>query len=171
MFQGRWPNSLSLDPKNRLALPARFRGAEVDKDGNEEFMVGKLQDACLYLHTPGQHQRFLDRIYRQLGDSRNSRQTKTYVLSRFVPVPSDSQGRLTLPAWLLEVAEIRKDVLLISQESRVEIWGQEVFDRLRTEVEGSGINDVLDTVFAEEERELRSLRRAQRPVGEGNPSG
>ena len=54
MFQGRWPNSLTIDGKNRLALPARFRVGLMDQEGNAEFMVGVLNSPCLYLHTPEQ---------------------------------------------------------------------------------------------------------------------
>ncbi len=167
MFQGRWPNHLSLDAKNRLALPARFRVEPADSEGGSEFMVGALEDACLYVHTPSQHAAFLDRIFSRLGDTRASRKAKAYILSRFVPVGADGQGRITIPGFLISHARLNKEVLLIAQESRLEIWATEVFGGLESEVQGTGIADVLEAVFAEEEQERRSLRRASGSAREG----
>lgn len=167
MFQGRWPNLLTLDAKNRLALPARFRTAPADAEGSSEFILGALEDVCLYLHTPEQHTHFLDRINGRLGDTRASRRAKSYILSRFVPVAADAQGRITLPAFLIAHARLNKEVLLVSQESRVEIWANEVFAQLEAEVQGTGIADTLEAVFAEEEQERRTLRRTSGPVREG----
>lgn len=170
MFQGRWPNILTVDAKHRLTLPAPFRPAE-GLDGSSEvttYMVGVLNDSCLYLHTRAQHERFLERIYRKLGDSRESRRHKTVILSRFVPVTSDASGRITIPGFLLKGAGINKEVLLISQKSRVEIWAKEVFQELQVD-EGlpPAVEEALEEVFAEEEREMRESRRGESPAGEG----
>lgn len=171
MFQGRWPNLLALDPKNRLSVPARFRVGHMDQDGNTDFMVGLLQDPCLYLHTDDQHKNFLERIYRHLGDTREGRKAKTWIVSRFIPVRADAQGRITMPAQLLEGASIAKEVVLIAQESRVEVWAVEKFRELEAEVESSGIGEVLERVFAEELQQKKLLHQAQGPVGEGRASG
>ncbi|MSR74556.1 MAG: hypothetical protein EXS14_03670 [Planctomycetes bacterium] len=168
MFQGRWPNLLSLDAKNRLALPARFRVDPADAEGGSEFMLGALEDPCLYVHTPAQHAVFLDRLFGRLGDTRASRRAKTYILSRFVPVGADAQGRITIPAFLITHGRLSKEVLLVAQESRLEIWATEVFGALESEVQGTGIADTLEAVFAEEEQERRLLRRTASPAREGN---
>ncbi len=171
MFQGRWPNSLALDPKNRLTLPAKLREGEKGRPEVTDFIVGRLEDPCLYLFTPDQHDRFLRRIYDRIGDAKKSRMLKSYVISRFVPVTADAQGRLTLPGWLVEEARIKKDVVLIAQESRLEIWSSESFAALEAEAAAQGIGEILESVFAEEEAELASLRRGN-PLGrEGNPRG
>lgn len=167
MFQGRWPHSLNLDAKKRLALPARVREGLSGGTGSTELMVGVLQEKCLYLHDTAQHERFLDRIFGQIGDTRDSRKLKTYILSRFMPVSTDSQGRMTVPQVLLDLAEIKKEVVLISQNSRVEVWGAEHFAALEAEAEAGALDDALEAVFQEEEAENRMLRRAQSPAGEG----
>ena len=167
MFQGRWPNTLNVDVKHRLTLPAVFRSSDKAEVG-AEFMVGVLTDPCLYLHSLEQHDQFLERIYRQLGDSRESRRHKTAILSRFVPVASDANGRITIPAFLLDAAGIEKEVLLISQKTRVEIWGLQRFAQ-ETGDEGLSqtVSDALEQVFLEEERELHTNNRGESPDGEG----
>jgi len=175
MFQGRWPNSLALDQKNRLTLPARLREGAQDREGNTEFMAGIMTDPCVYLHTEAQHERFLERLASRLGDTASGRRAKTYILSRFVPVHCDAQGRITLPASVIKESGIERDVWIVAQESRVELWAAERLRALEVEVEAAGIGDILESVFAEEQREQREKRLLGRAgngaTGEGKPSG
>ena len=166
MLQGRWPNPLTLDAKNRFALPSRVRDGLLEKDA-KELMVGVLQEPCLYLHNEVQHHRFLDRTFRHLGETRESRKLKTYIISRFVPVNTDSQGRITIPQLLLERAGIKKEVVLLAQDSRIELWPTEELDRLEAEAQSGSLDDALERVFADEQEEQRLLRRAVGPTGEG----
>ena len=86
-----------------------------------------------------------------------------------MPVLPDGQGRITIPAQLLKEAGVEKEVVLVAQESRIEIWPLASYERMESEAKAEGIENVLETVFAEEESELASLRRTLRPDGEGNP--
>lgn len=165
MFQGRWPNVLTVDAKNRLALPAPFRLQSTGDVG--DFMIGSIEDPCIYVHTAEQHQAFLDRLG-GLGETRQSRRVRNFVLGRFEPVTADAQGRITIPSEMLAQVEITREVRLISQAARLEIWANEVFTRVSREVQASGIADVLEAVFAEEEQELRLQRRAASLAREGN---
>lgn len=145
MFQGRWPNPLSLDDKNRLTLPARLRDGEKDADGNQELMAGVFREKCIYVHSAAQHQDFLDQLFSAFGDDQRGRRAKTYVLSRFVPVRCDAQGRITLTPALLQTAglerategsrEDRATVILVAQDARLEVWESAEFKRLEAEVE------------------------------------
>lgn len=141
----------------------------MDDEGNSEFMLGAVHKGeALYLMTHEQHQQFLKRIFSHLGDTKRSRATKTFILSRFVPVKTDGQGRMTLPAWLKEEAGIEGKVVLLIQEARIELWAAEKLAELEQSVyEDDEIEDALEAVFAEEERELKSNHRAEGPVEEG----
>ena len=162
MFQGRWPNTLTVDAKHRLTLPTVFRGEKSQLQS--QFFVGVLLDPCIYLFTESQHHAFLERIYDKLGDSKEHRQHKTVIVSRFTPVTADSNGRITVPSFVLKAARIEKEVLLISQKTRVEIWGVETF----TEIEGGdqltpAVADALEFVFAGEDRETSEHNRGEIP--------
>lgn len=41
----------------------------------------------------------------------------------------DSQGRITIPGWLLEKSKIKKDVVIIGAFDRVSIWAPDVYDK------------------------------------------
>ncbi|MBU1905920.1 MAG: hypothetical protein KJ923_02855, partial [Candidatus Omnitrophica bacterium] len=40
----------------------------------------------------------------------------------------DSQGRILLPAYLKEFAQIKKDVVIVGVSNRVEIWGKQKWE-------------------------------------------
>jgi division/cell wall cluster transcriptional repressor MraZ len=166
MLQGRWPNVLCLDPKNRLALPARLCEGE---EAVPEYSIGKLSDPCLYLHTPKQHRQFLARLYRHLGETSQSRRLKTYVVSRFMPVVLDGQRRITIPAPLIKAAALERELVLVAQKARIEIWPLQAFETMQAEAAKDELESALEKVYADEESELASLRRTARPDGEGNP--
>jgi division/cell wall cluster transcriptional repressor MraZ len=151
-----------VDAKHRLTLPTVFRGEKSELQS--QFFVGVLLDSCIYLFTESQHHTFLERIYSKLGDSAENRLHKTVIVSRFTPVTADANGRITIPGFVLKAAKVQKEVILISQKTRVEIWGVETFEEI-----GGGddlapaVAGALEAVFAEEEQESRDNNRGEIP--------
>ena len=105
----------SLDAKNRIFIPAKFRDAL-----GEEFVVFKGSEKCLYVYT----KEGFEKVSRQFMNT-NNREIQRAFFSQVVDMTADKQGRITLTGDLLEHANIAKDVSIIGAGSRIEIWATE----------------------------------------------
>ena len=105
----------SLDAKNRVFIPAKFRDAL-----GEEFVVFKGSEKCLYVYT----KEGFEKLSQQFINT-NNRDVQRAFFSQVVDMTADKQGRITLTGDLIEHANLLKDVAIIGAGSRIEIWATE----------------------------------------------
>jgi MraZ protein len=122
----------TLDDKNRLTLPAKFR--EQLRDG---VVVSRGMDGCLYAYAAEEWQQLAERIRALDPLSRQSRMMRRHFFSGAVGADLDKQGRMVLPASLLEAAGIQRDVTIAGVYDHLEIWDRAKWRVHLHEVEGS----------------------------------
>ena len=118
-FRGHFEHS--LDAKNRLAIPARFRTAF-----SNGAVLAKDPETCVAVWTPETHESIIERA---LGDL-NPMGAQYRKLSRFYQgnsfeIDLDASGRVTLPPPLLAHAGIEKEVVVVGVGDHLEVWGRE----------------------------------------------
>jgi MraZ protein len=118
-FRGHFEHS--LDAKNRLAIPARFRTAF-----SNGAVLAKDPETCVAVWTPETHESIIERA---LGDL-NPMGAQYRKLSRFYQgnsfeIDLDASGRVTLPPPLLGHAGIEKEVVVVGVGDHLEVWGRE----------------------------------------------
>jgi MraZ protein len=118
-FRGHFEHS--LDAKNRLAIPARFRTAF-----SNGAVLAKDPETCVAVWTPEAHESIIERA---LGDL-NPMGAQYRKLSRFYQgnsfeIDLDASGRVTLPPPLLAHAGIEKEVVVVGVGDHLEVWGRE----------------------------------------------
>jgi MraZ protein len=123
----------TIDDKNRLTLPARFReelGADV--------VVTRGLDECLNVFPRGEWDRM---VGDQLGAldpfSREAREMERYFYSGAVEVDVDRQGRVMIPGPLSAYAKLGREVVVAGVRNRLEVWDREAWRKQRDEFEGS----------------------------------
>lgn len=122
MFYGEYIHS--IDRKGRLILPAKFREAA---KGNfiEKFFVTRGLDKCLFMFAEEewkvQEQKFKSVSFTK----QESRIFNRLYFSGAVDVLPDRQGRILLPQYLKDFAEIKKDIVIVGVSNRIEIWAKE----------------------------------------------
>ena len=122
----------SLDDKNRLTLPAKLR--EGLGDG---VVVTRGMDGCLYAYAAEDWQRLAERIQGLDPLSRESRMMQRHFFAGAVRADLDKQGRMVLPAALLELAGIQREVTVAGVYDHLEIWDRAMWRQHLQEVEGS----------------------------------
>jgi transcriptional regulator MraZ len=122
----------SLDDKNRLTLPAKLR--ESLGDG---VVVTHGMDGCLYAYATEDWQQLAERIRALDPLSRESRMMQRHFFAGAVRAELDKQGRMVLPASLLEAAGIEREVTVAGVFDHLEIWDRAKWRIHRHEVEGS----------------------------------
>jgi MraZ protein len=122
----------SLDDKNRLTLPAKLRESLGDR-----VVVTSGFDGCLYAYAQAEWDGYAARISALDGLSRESRMMHRHFFARAVPAELDKQGRMVLPASLLQSAGIRREVTVAGVYDHLEIWDRDAWHQHLQEVEGS----------------------------------
>ena len=122
----------TLDEKNRLTLPAKFR--EQLRDG---VVVSRGMDGCLYAYAAEEWQRLSERIRALDPLSRESRMMQRHFFSGAASADLDKQGRMVLPAALLESAGIAREVTVAGVYDHLEIWDRAKWRVHLHELEGS----------------------------------
>jgi MraZ protein len=122
----------SLDDKNRLTLPAKFR-----EDLGDGVVVTRGMDGCLYAYASEEWQRHADEIRSLNSLTREGRLMQRHFFSSAVRADLDKQGRMVLPTGLLEVAGIQREVTVAGVYDHLEIWDRAKWRAHKHEVEGS----------------------------------
>ena len=60
-------------------------------------------------------------------------------------VTMDAQGRIMLPARILELANIKSEMLILGMVNKLEVWNPQVFQEYRKEL-GVGLPDLVDKI-------------------------
>lgn len=107
----------TLDAKNRLFIPAKYRELL-----GEEFIIFKGPEKCLYVYD----KETFEKISQQFIDTPN-RMIQRSFFSQAVDVSSDKQGRVTLSADQVEHAGLTRDAVIAGTGQRIEIWAAENF--------------------------------------------
>ncbi len=115
-FRGHFEHS--LDAKNRLSIPARFRASF-----SSGIVLAKDPEPCVAVWTPETHEAIIERA---LAGS-NPMGSQYRKLSRFYQgnsfeIDLDASGRVTLPPPLLAHAGIAKEVVVVGVGDHLEVW-------------------------------------------------
>ena len=104
----------TLDPKGRLAVPARLRS-----ELGEAFYVTLSMDRCLSAYSAESWQQFTDKV----NAMPYVKQRKMRPLFAFAArCEVDGQGRILLPQNLRDYAHLEKDVTVVGCNNHAELW-------------------------------------------------
>ena len=122
----------TIDDKNRLTLPARFREAL-----SEGVVVTRGMDGCLYAYPRADWQEQLSRVSSLDPLSSEGRKLQRHFFSGAAEAELDKQGRIMIPGALLRYAGLEREVVVAGIHDHLEIWDRETWRRELNEVEGS----------------------------------
>ncbi|MCM8795878.1 MAG: division/cell wall cluster transcriptional repressor MraZ [Candidatus Omnitrophica bacterium] len=122
MFYGEYLHS--IDRKGRLILPAKIR--EVAKANFvEKFFITRGLDKCLFMFSE-EEWRMQESKFKAMSFTKfESRTFNRLYFSGAVEVAPDKQGRILLPSYLKDFAEIKKEVVIVGVSNRIEIWAKD----------------------------------------------
>ncbi|MGR3985104.1 MAG: division/cell wall cluster transcriptional repressor MraZ [Gammaproteobacteria bacterium] len=121
----RGGSSLSLDAKGRVAIPGRYRDELVRRCGGRLVVtVNNTGEHCLWAYPLDEWER-VERKVDELPSFNGAHQKlKRFFLGHAREVDMDKSGRLLLPAPLKEFAKIDKEVFLVGQGNKFELWNE-----------------------------------------------
>src|SRR6266516_389746 len=123
----------TIDDKNRLTLPAKFRQAFADG-----LVVTRGLDGCLYAFRREDWDRLVESRLAALDPLRpEGRRLQRHFFSGASETELDKQGRVMVPRELMEHAGLGREVVIAGVNDRLEIWDRAAWRKELAEVEGS----------------------------------
>ena len=144
-FTGEYNNS--LDDKNRLNIPAKFRKA-LDPVNDRTFVLTRGFDQCLLLYPLNEWQEVETQLS-QLSSIRSRDRDFVRAITRHAtPIQYDGQGRIQIPEALILFSKLQKDVNIIGMIKKIELWDPAVFNKQDSQ-DGSIIDKYFDDLANE----------------------
>jgi len=135
----------TLDAKFRVFVPKRI--VDVlgrDAEGVHVVYLSAGQDPCLYLFSEETFQVVLGELENSVFDDPKARAASRMFFANTVRAELDSTGRLLIPEPLRKRAGIERDVVIVGNRNRAEIWARDAWQRY--EQQNDGVLAEMDTV-------------------------
>jgi MraZ protein len=138
MFIGQYGHT--LDEKGRLSVPVKFRAALA-----EGLVVTRGLDRSLFLYPKTEWERLAQKLAALPLGASDTRAFARLMLAGAMEADVDGSGRVTIPSYLREYANLTKDVVITGLYDRLEIWDAETWKTYcaKTEAEGNDIAERL----------------------------
>ena len=122
----------NLDPKGRMAIPAKFR----DKLTAGAIITRGIDD-CLFVFANAEWEALAAKLVALPLAQANSRAFTRLMLAGASDVELDAQGRILIPDYLRKYAGLKKEVVVAGLYNRIEIWDEATWATYKTKTESS----------------------------------
>jgi MraZ protein len=123
----------TLDDKNRLTLPAKFRAAFAGG-----VVLTRGLDGCLFAYPRAEWDRLVDSTLSSLDLlSKEGRRVQRFFFAGATEAELDRQGRVMIPAALIKHGGLGRNVVVAGVRDHLEIWDGATWRKELSEVEGS----------------------------------
>jgi MraZ protein len=110
----------TLDEKNRLTIPVRFREGIPD---NVLVLTRGMIERCIWAYTPKNWERIASTLKNAVSMSlKKTDMIHHRLLFSTYEVEVDKTGRIAIPQKLKDFAGLSKDLDIVSDGVRIEIW-------------------------------------------------
>ena len=131
MFIGKY--YYKLQANGRISLPKGFR------DEGEDWVVTRGLDGCLFIFKADRFQEELGQLADRSFTKKAHRDLTRIMTNEAQEVKADNNGRVHLPKYLINFAELKQEIVIVGSYNRIEVWDQESYhqyvDQLETQAE------------------------------------
>jgi len=120
----------ALDPKKRLAVPAKLR-----KEIGDRAVLTRGLDNCLFLYPLHEWQKLTEKLSQLPVGQSATRSFLRLMLAGATEVELDQLGRILVPDYLKQYASLQQRVVIAGVYNRLEIWDEARWTQYKTEVE------------------------------------
>lgn len=119
----------TVDDKKRISLPAKFR-----KEVGKKVVVTHGLDNCLFLYPMKEWERIAEKLSNLSMGQSSSRNFNRFLLAGAVEIEVDSIGRILIPDFLKEYADLKSKVVVTGVHNRIELWNDKRWDEYKKRV-------------------------------------
>jgi len=114
--------AINVDAKGRMAIPTRYRPCLREECVGQMVITIDPEDPCLLLYPLTEWEVVERKIESLPSFNRMARRIQRLLIGHASEVELDANGRLLLPHLLREYAAIEKQVMLVGQGKKFEVW-------------------------------------------------
>jgi MraZ protein len=123
----RGSSNLTLDVKGRLIVPARHRDALQERcEGH--VVISADSDQCLLIYPLPDWDLIQQKIDERPNFDPRVREVQRRLIGFAVDTDMDAAGRLLIAPELRKYAHLQKDVVLVGQGKKFELWDQQQWE-------------------------------------------
>lgn len=127
-YIGRYSNT--LDAKGRVNMPAKFRDStERDKNGDHVFVLTKGTERYIAMFPIDEWRKKINDVEAKVEDGEKRRILNRRMNFSASPQKVDKQGRINIPAELIEYAGLNKDLVVMGSGKKIEIWNPQALEK------------------------------------------
>lgn len=119
----------TIDDKNRISLPAKFR-----KEMGNSLVITPGLDNCLFVFTKKEWAKISEKLSNFSMLSADNRSFNRFMFGGATEVSVDSIGRMLLPDFLKDRANLKSKAALVGVQNRLEIWNEKAWDEYKKRV-------------------------------------
>ncbi len=120
----------TIDEKNRISLPAKFR-----KEMGKDLVITPGLDQCLFVFTKSEWKKISEKLSGFSMLAADNRSFNRFMFGGATEVSVDAIGRVLLPDFLKERAGLRAKAALVGVQNRLEIWNEKSWAAYKEKVE------------------------------------
>ncbi|MBP9641905.1 MAG: division/cell wall cluster transcriptional repressor MraZ [Budvicia sp.] len=125
MFRGA--TTVNLDGKGRLAIPTRYRDSLLDECEGQLVCTIDLHQPCLLLYPLPEWEKIEQKLSRLSSMNPAERRVQRLLLGHASECQMDSAGRLLVATTLRQHASLVKEVMLVGQLNKFELWDEQTW--------------------------------------------
>lgn len=114
MFIGRYYHK--LEEKGRVSIPKNLRSE------HKQWVVTRGLDGGLFLFLAEDFQSEMQKLAQSSFTKKNDRDFVRYMTNDAFTLDVDQNGRVLLPEYLIDFAQIKKDIVVVGSYNKIEIW-------------------------------------------------
>ncbi|MBK5071942.1 division/cell wall cluster transcriptional repressor MraZ [Budviciaceae bacterium CWB-B4] len=134
MFRGA--TTINLDSKGRLAIPTRYRDSLLDECEGQLVCTIDLHQPCLLLYPLPEWEKIEQKLSRLSSMNPAERRVQRLLLGHASECQLDSAGRVLIANTLRQHALLVKEVMLVGQFNKFELWSEEAwYQQVKEDIE------------------------------------
>lgn len=130
MFRG--VTHINLDAKGRMAIPTRYRERLQERCAGQ-VVVTVDRDHCLLLYPLPEWEEIERKLVKLPSLNKQARRLQRLLIGHATEVQLDSNGRILLPLPLREFAGMTRQIVVIGQGNKFELWDEQSWNERRDE--------------------------------------
>ena len=108
-----------LEENGRLSLPKKLRQQQ------ENWVITRGLDGCLFILSKEQFQSQLAQISHGSLTKKANRDLLRLMTNEATELQVDTNGRVTLPNYLIDFAQLKKQIVIVGILDHLEVWDQD----------------------------------------------
>lgn len=124
----------TIDEKNRISLPSKFR-----KEMGKKIIITPGLDQCLFIFTTKEWTKVSKRLSDSDSDlsflTADKRSFNRFMFGRAAEIEVDSIGRILIPDFLKDRIGLKNTAAMVGVEDRVEVWNENAWNKQKEIIE------------------------------------